>query len=160
MKTVTINNLVIILVTKFITTLCLYILLAGSVIGFILFILIAAGGGWQKAEQLFQQMGKQGCKPDVVTYTSLISVFDKADEWLKALRVYEQMCVAQCTADAIVYNAIIDVLWQTGIVWAQCKVRLLLLLKRGWGRAQRMMEQLPIYVCIVAHTLQGMEGEL
>jgi hypothetical protein len=60
----------------------LYILSAGSIIILILFILIAPGGGWQKAKQVFQEMGKQGCKPDVMTYTSLINVLTKLPQYL------------------------------------------------------------------------------
>jgi pentatricopeptide repeat domain-containing protein 1 len=37
-----------------------------------------AGAQWQKAQEVFESMRGQGCTPDVVTYTALISAFEKA----------------------------------------------------------------------------------
>ncbi|EFN58079.1 hypothetical protein CHLNCDRAFT_142374 [Chlorella variabilis] len=64
-------------------------------------------------------MQGQGCHPDVVTYTALISAFEKGGQWRLALEAYERMRAQGCRADAIVYNAIIDALWETGVVWVQ-----------------------------------------
>lgn len=64
-------------------------------------------------------MQASGCTPDVVTYTSLISAYERGGQWHLALAAFERMVAQGCRADAIVYNAIIDALWQTGVVWAQ-----------------------------------------
>ena len=63
--------------------------------------------------------GQPGCSPDVVTYTALISAFEKGGQWRLALSAYERMRCQGCKADAIVFNAIIDALWETGVVWVQ-----------------------------------------
>jgi pentatricopeptide repeat domain-containing protein 1 len=55
----------------------------------------------------------------VVTYTALISAYERSGQWLLALEAYEEMVQRNCRPDAIVYNAIIDALWQTGVIWAQ-----------------------------------------
>jgi pentatricopeptide repeat domain-containing protein 1 len=66
-------------------------------------------------------MQQQGCIPDVVTFTALISAYEKGGQWRRALAAYELMRQQRCKPDAIVYNAIIDALWETGVIWAQRK---------------------------------------
>ena len=83
----------------------------------------SAGGQWQKASEMFAQMQQQGLTPDVVTYTAVISAYEKGGQWRLALSAYEQMRERGCRPDAIVFNAIIDALWETGVIWAQRKVR-------------------------------------
>ena len=85
---------------------------------------LGAGGQWQKAGEMFQQMQRQGLTPDVVTYTAIISAYEKGGQWRLALSSYEQMRERGCRPDAIVFNAIIDALWETGVIWAQRKVRI------------------------------------
>ena len=46
-----------------------------------------AGGQWEKACNLFELMQQQGCTPDVVTYTALISAFERGGKWQLALQV-------------------------------------------------------------------------
>lgn len=77
------------------------------------------GAQWEKARKVFEQMQGNGCQPDVVTYTALISSYERGGQWLLALEAFEEMVARGCWPDAIVYNAIIDALWQTGVVWAQ-----------------------------------------
>ena len=77
---------------------------------------------WRKAAEVFEEMHGQGCTPDVVTYTALISAYEKGGQWRRALGAFEQMRQQGCKADAIVYNAIIDASWETGVIWAQRKV--------------------------------------
>jgi len=72
---------------------------------------------------MFHQMQQQGLTPDVVTYTAIISAYEKGGQWRMALSAYEQMRERGCRPDAIVFNAIIDALWETGVIWAQRKVR-------------------------------------
>ena len=67
-------------------------------------------------------MQGQGCIPDVVTYTALISAYEKGGQWRRALGAFDQMRAQNCKADAIVYNAIIDASWETGVLWAQRRV--------------------------------------
>ncbi len=84
--------------------------------------MLATGAQWEKASEVFEQMQQQGCTPDVVTFTALISAFEKGGQWRRALGAYEQMRLQRCKPDAIVFNAIIDTLWETGVIWAQRKV--------------------------------------
>lgn len=70
---------------------------------------------------MYEQMHANGCQPDVVTYTALISAYERGGQWLLALEAFEEMVARGCWPDAIVYNAIIDALWQTGVVWAQVR---------------------------------------
>ena len=68
---------------------------------------------------MFEQMqGQPGCSPDVVTYTALISAFEKGGQWRLALSAYERMRCQGCKADAIVFNAIIDALGPLGVTGA------------------------------------------
>ena len=83
---------------------------------------LATGVQWRKAAEVFEEMHGQGCTPDVVTYTALISAYEKGGQWRRALGAFEQMRAQGCKADAIVYNAIIDASWETGVIWAQRRV--------------------------------------
>ena len=82
---------------------------------------LIAGAQCDRAAELFEQMQQQGCVPDVVTFTALISAYEKGGQWRRALAAYELMRQQRCKPDAIVYNAIIDALWETGVIWAQRK---------------------------------------
>ena len=42
-------------------------------------------------------------------------------QWCAALDTFEAMQVSGCRPHAAVFSSIIDVLWQTGIAWAQAK---------------------------------------
>ncbi len=46
-----------------------------------------AGAQWEKARELFELMQQQGCMPDVVTYTALISAYERGGKWQLALQV-------------------------------------------------------------------------
>lgn len=87
-----------------------------------------AGGELETVKKLFDKMmgdpnyGPE-CTPDAVTYTALISAYEKDGQWRQALEAYMIMCACKCPPDAILYNAIIDALWATGVIWAQRKVR-------------------------------------
>ena len=63
--------------------------------------------------ELFEAMGSEGCRPDVVTFTALINSVkgDKGGRWRAALDMFERMLGCGCKPDAIVYNAVIDCLW-------------------------------------------------
>ena len=81
-----------------------------------------AGSQWEKAAEVFEQMRHTGCTPDVVSYTALISAYEKGGQWRRTLTAYDRMRLQGCKPDAIVYNAIIDALWETGVICAQRKV--------------------------------------
>ena len=63
-----------------------------------------AGSQWERANEVFDQMGAHNCQPDVVTYTALISALERGGQWQRALGVYHRMCAQGCKPDAIVYN--------------------------------------------------------
>ena len=44
-------------------------------------------------------------------------------QWCAALDTFEAMQRSGCSPHAAVYSSIIDVLWQTGIAWAQAKAQ-------------------------------------
>lgn len=49
--------------------------------------LAVTGAQWEKARELYELMQQQGCTPDVVTYTALISAFERGGKWHLALQV-------------------------------------------------------------------------
>jgi pentatricopeptide repeat protein len=78
------------------------------------------GAQWAKAAEVFEQMKTNKCTPDVVTYTALVSAYERGGQWMKALEAFNQMQrQRKCSADAILYNTLLDVLWDTGVPWAQ-----------------------------------------
>lgn len=79
----------------------------------------AQGAQWEKAGEVFEAMQAQGCRPDVVTYTALIQAYERGGQWRRALAAFEDMRSRQCTPDSIILNIILDVLWETGVAWAQ-----------------------------------------
>ena len=59
-------------------------------------------------------MQAAGVKPNVVTYNSLISAYDKGGQWQKAEEAFEQMKAAGVTPDIKTYNPLLSVLWECG----------------------------------------------
>lgn len=56
-----------------------------------------AGAQWEKAQEVFEQMtAGGGCRPDVVTYTALISALEKGGQWRLALSVSTVFLPAPC----------------------------------------------------------------
>jgi pentatricopeptide repeat domain-containing protein 1 len=49
------------------------------------------GAQWVKAAEVFAKMQSSGCKPDVVTYTALVSAYERGGQWMKALEVGQQL---------------------------------------------------------------------
>lgn len=78
-------------------------------------------GKWEKASEIFERMKIQNCKPDSMTYTALLHAFEKGGQWHRAVRIFEQMAQQGCRLDTLVHHTIIDLLWQSGVVWAQAK---------------------------------------
>jgi pentatricopeptide repeat domain-containing protein 1 len=49
------------------------------------------------------------------------------------------MCAQGCSTDAILYNTLLDVLWDTGVLWAQQKAAHLLRLAIQEGHFRKMV---------------------
>lgn len=81
----------------------------------------AHGGEYNKARLMFQRMAEHDCTADAVTYANLIRAYKKGGQWCHALDTFEAMQRSGCRPHAAVFSSIIDVLWQTGIAWAQAK---------------------------------------
>eukprot|EP00884_Botryococcus_braunii_P000450 jgi/Botrbrau1/10405/Bobra.0133s0014.1 len=81
----------------------------------------AHGGEFQKACELFHKITEHGCQPDAVSYANLIRAYKKGGQWCSAVDVFEVMQGSGRRPHAAVHSSVIDVLWQTGIPWAQRK---------------------------------------
>lgn len=81
----------------------------------------AHGGEYNKARLMFKRMAEHDCEADAVTYANLIRAYKKGGQWCHALDTFEAMQRSGCRPHAAVFSSIIDVLWQTGIAWAQAK---------------------------------------
>lgn len=46
-----------------------------------------AGGHWEKAKECFNQMIQQGCRPDGITFSALITAYQRGNQWREALQV-------------------------------------------------------------------------
>ena len=46
-----------------------------------------AGGKWQQAREVFEQMKQARFKPDVSSYTALLAAYHPANKWRQALQV-------------------------------------------------------------------------
>lgn len=79
------------------------------------------GGHWEKASEFFDQMQTQSCKPDSITYSGLITAFERGGQWRRALKAFEQMQSQGCHPDAAVFNSLMEVLWQSGVILAQVR---------------------------------------
>ena len=81
----------------------------------------AHGGEHQKAQAMFDRMAEHSCKPDAVTFANLIRAYKKGGQWCRALATFEAMQTSGSRPHAAVYSSVIDVLWQTGLPWAQAR---------------------------------------
>lgn len=66
-------------------------------------------------------MASHSCRPDAATFANLIRAYKKGGQWCHALDVFEAMLEAGFQPHAAVYSSVIDLLWQTGVQWAQAK---------------------------------------
>ena len=48
---------------------------------------LAAAGQWKTAAEVFEGMASSACKPDAVTFSTLITAYDKGGQWPLALQV-------------------------------------------------------------------------
>ena len=52
---------------------------------------VSAAGQWKAAAEVFEGMAGGGCKPDSVTYGTLITALDRGGQWTRALEVPTQV---------------------------------------------------------------------
>lgn len=84
--------------------------------------ILLAGGKWEKARELFDQMPSCGCKPDAVTYSVLIATYERCQQWTAALEAWENMTRNGIHPDTAVYCSLLEVLWMSGVVAAQVRL--------------------------------------
>lgn len=80
-----------------------------------------SGGHWEKASECFQQMLSQGCAPDAITYSALITALERGGQWRRALQAFTQMTSHGCHPDSVVYNTLLEVCWRSGVLPAQMR---------------------------------------
>ena len=56
--------------------------------------MFGAGGEWQQAREIFEQMKQARFKPDVSSYTALLAAYHPANKWRQALQVSFLFCPA------------------------------------------------------------------
>eukprot|EP00878_Enallax_costatus_P010093 GHUV01010535.1.p1 GENE.GHUV01010535.1~~GHUV01010535.1.p1 ORF type:complete len:668 (+),score=216.47 GHUV01010535.1:1319-3322(+) len=66
-----------------------------------------------------QSLLPQFVLPCLWEFTQSAEVFHYTFVWCYPLQVFQEMQQQGCRADAILYNTLLDVLWDTGISWAQ-----------------------------------------
>ena len=51
-----------------------------------------ASGRWPA--RIFEQMQAANCKPDFITFTALVSAYEKGGQWMRALQVHHlHLCI-------------------------------------------------------------------
>ena len=73
---------------------------------------LGAGGRWQQAREIFEQVKQARFKPDVSTYTALLAAYHPANKWRPALQVcfpYHAVlcCAVLCGACAAMCCAVL-----------------------------------------------------
>jgi pentatricopeptide repeat protein len=63
-------------------------------------------GQLQKALEVYQEMLRKGCTPNVVTYNTLIDVYGKTGQWGEALRVIDTMNASNTRPVTRTYNTL------------------------------------------------------
>lgn len=66
-------------------------------------------------------MRREGCRPDVVTFTSVIRTYEKAGNVAGVLKAFDQIRREGLQADAIAYLAVLEALWESGVEGAQLR---------------------------------------
>ena len=60
------------------------------------------------------KMQAAGLTPNVHTYNSLISAYDKGGQWQRAMLIFKEITQAEMTLDIHTYNPLLSVLWVCG----------------------------------------------
>ncbi len=63
----------------------------------------------------------QGCRPDGITYSALITSYQRGGRWREALQAFSAMPGSSCLPDSMVYNALLQVTWSSGVVSMQMR---------------------------------------
>ena len=79
---------------------------------------------------LFHKMHREGCKPNVVTYNSLIAACAHGGHWEKATELFEQMQKEGCKPDGITFAALISA-YEKGGQWRRALQALELMQAQG-----------------------------
>lgn len=80
-----------------------------------------AGGHWEKAKECFSQMLAQNCRPDGITFSALITAYQRGSQWREALQAFSHMPANGCHPDSVVYNALLEVAWGSGVLPVQMR---------------------------------------
>lgn len=80
-----------------------------------------AGGHWEKAKECFNQMIAQNCRPDGITFSALITAYQRGNQWREALQAFSHMPSNGCHPDSVVYNALLEVCWSSGVLPMQMR---------------------------------------
>lgn len=72
--------------------------------------------GFARARQVFEWMKQDGCEPNTITYSALISACEKGFQWQLALQVFEDMKRAGVVPNRYTFNALISACGKCGQV--------------------------------------------
>lgn len=77
-------------------------------------IALLSAAQWEVARRIYDEMRAASCRPDVVTFTTLIAAYEHGGQWQTALGAFADMLTEGLVADAIVYNGgcLGDVCWK------------------------------------------------
>ncbi|KAF6259499.1 hypothetical protein COO60DRAFT_1700790 [Scenedesmus sp. NREL 46B-D3] len=78
-------------------------------------------GHWEKAKECFNQMLAQNCRPDGITFSALITAYQRGEQWREALQAFSHMPANGCHPDSVVYNALLEVCWGSGVLPVQMR---------------------------------------
>jgi pentatricopeptide repeat protein len=82
---------------------------------------LLTGGHWEKAKECFNQMLAQNCRPDGITFSALITAYQRGNQWREALQAFSHMPSNGCHPDSVVYNALLEVCWGSGVLPVQMR---------------------------------------
>jgi pentatricopeptide repeat domain-containing protein 1 len=66
-------------------------------------------------------MQQQGCRPDGITFSALITAYQRGNQWREALQAFSRMPSNNCHPDSVVYNALLEVCWSSGVLHMQMR---------------------------------------
>lgn len=66
-------------------------------------------------------MLQQGCRPDGITFSALITAYQRGNQWREALQAFSHMPSSNCHPDSVVYNALLEVCWGSGVLHMQMR---------------------------------------
>ncbi|PSS14740.1 Pentatricopeptide repeat-containing protein [Actinidia chinensis var. chinensis] len=73
-------------------------------------------GMYDKVKELFQEMKIEHLSPNLLTYSTLISVYSKGGLYGEAMEVYKQFKEEGLKADVVFYSKLIDALCKKGLI--------------------------------------------